>query len=65
MGAGSAARRQFGGYCGLVRREIDGAREIEVAHTPSRGVQGRGIATEVARACMTYAFSQLGEDRII
>lgn len=56
---------KFVGYCGLVRREIDGAKEIEVAYGLARHAQGQGIATEAARACMNYAFTTLGEDRII
>ena len=39
---------KFGGYCGLVRLEVDGAKEIEVGC-----------------ACMNYAFTTLGEERII
>ena len=56
---------KFGGYCGLVRREIDGAKEIEVGYAIARHCQGQGIATEAARACMNYAFSTLGEKRVI
>ena len=56
---------KFGGYCGLVYREIDGAREIEVGYALGRHCQGRGIATEAARACMDYAFTQLNEQRVI
>jgi ribosomal-protein-alanine N-acetyltransferase len=56
---------KFAGYCGLVRREIDGTREIEVGYALARHAQGQGIATEAARACMNYAFTTLGEDRII
>ena len=56
---------QFAGYCGLVRQEIDGIREIEVGYALARHAQGQGIATEAARACMNYGFTTLGEDRII
>jgi RimJ/RimL family protein N-acetyltransferase len=56
---------KFAGYCGLVRREVDGAKEIEVGYALPRHAQGRGIATEAARACMHYAFTTLGEERII
>ena len=56
---------ELSGYCGLVRREIDGAKEIEVGYTLARSAQGRGIATEAARACMNYAFHELGENRVI
>jgi len=56
---------KFAGYCGLVRREIDGIKEIEVGYTLARHAQGQGIATEAARACMNYAFATLGEERVI
>jgi ribosomal-protein-alanine N-acetyltransferase len=56
---------QFAGYCGLVWQEIDGNREIEVGYALARHAQGQGIATEAARACMNYAFTTLGEERII
>jgi len=57
--------KKFAGYCGLVRQEIDGNREIEVGYALARQAQGQGIATEAARACMNYAFTTLGEDRVI
>jgi [ribosomal protein S5]-alanine N-acetyltransferase len=56
---------KLGGHCGLVRREIDGAKEIEVGYVLARDDQGKGIATEAARACMNYAFTTLGEERVI
>ena len=57
--------KKFAGYCGLLRQEIDGTREIEVGYALARYAQGQGIATEAARACMNYGFTTLGEDRII
>ena len=57
--------KEFAGYCGLVRQEIDGNREIEVGYALARHAQGQGIATEAARACMNYGFTTLGEGRII
>jgi RimJ/RimL family protein N-acetyltransferase len=48
-----------------VRQEIEGIREIEVGYALARHAQGQGIATEAARACMNYAFTTLGEERII
>ena len=55
----------FGGHCGLAYREIGGARELEVGYTLARHCQGRGIATEAARACMDYAFTQLAVEQVI
>jgi len=59
------SNHKLGGHSGLVRREIDGAKEIEVGYVLARHAQGQGIATEAARACMNYAFTALGEERII
>ena len=59
------SNNQLAGHSGLVRREIDGAKEIEVGYVLARHAQGQGIATEAARACMNYAFTTLGEARII
>ncbi len=48
-----------------MRLEVDGTKEIEVGYALARHAQGHGIATEAARACMNYAFTTLGEERII
>jgi RimJ/RimL family protein N-acetyltransferase len=58
-------REIFGGYCGLAYRDVDGARELEVGYALARRCQGQGLATEGARACMDYAFTQLKIDRVI
>jgi RimJ/RimL family protein N-acetyltransferase len=56
---------KLGGHSGLARREIDGVREIEVGYVLARHTQGQGIATEAVRACMNYAFTTLGEERVV
>ncbi|MCI0388322.1 MAG: GNAT family N-acetyltransferase [Acidobacteria bacterium] len=53
------------GDCGLTIQEVDGVEELEVGYHFNRKYWGRGFATEAARACMDYAFNQLGRRRII
>ena len=55
----------FAGDCGLVPQQVDGATEIEVGYALARIYQGQGLATEAARACLDYAFSNLGLQRVI
>ena len=57
--------QKFVGDCGLVIQEVDGVEELEVGYHFNRKYWGRGFATEAARACMDYAFNQLGRSRII
>jgi len=56
---------KFAGDCGLVPQQVDGATEIEVGYALARIYQGQGLATEAARACLDYAFSNLGLQRVI
>jgi RimJ/RimL family protein N-acetyltransferase len=57
--------QQFVGDCGLVIQDVDGVEELEVGYHFKRLHWGQGFATEAARACMDYAFNQLGRRRII
>jgi RimJ/RimL family protein N-acetyltransferase len=59
------ADRKFAGDCGLVHQQVDGATEVEVGYALARNYQGQGLATEAARACLDYAFSDLGLQRVI
>jgi ribosomal-protein-alanine N-acetyltransferase len=53
------------GDCGCVLQEVEGRNEIEVGYHVRRDLWGHGYATEAARACMEYAFTQLGAERVI
>lgn len=53
------------GDCGCVSQEVDGQKEIEVGYHVRRDLWGVGYATEAAKACMEYAFSKLGAERVI
>lgn len=53
------------GNCGLTDKEVDGRHEIEVVYVLAAGAWGRGYATEIARALVTYGFEERGLSRII
>ena len=56
---------QLIGRCGLIPWTIDGQHEVEVAFALSRAYWGQGLATEVARALVQYAFENLRLSRLI
>jgi RimJ/RimL family protein N-acetyltransferase len=53
------------GDCGLVWQEVEGVQEPEIGYHVHREHQGRGYATEAARAVRDYAFGTLGCDHVI
>ena len=53
------------GDCGLLQQVVDGVTETEVGYHLARRFQGRGLATEAARACVNYGFERLRLTRII
>lgn len=53
------------GDCGLVKQDINGATELEVAYHMRPDLWGKGLATEAARGCMNYAFEKLHARRLI
>lgn len=53
------------GDCGCPLQEVEGRNHIEVGYHLRRDLWGRGYATEAARACIEYAFNQLGAERVI
>ncbi len=52
------------GVAGLVLEDFEGP-DVEVVYELQRDRWGRGIATEVARACLEVAFGELGLARVI
>lgn len=56
---------RFIGRCGLLPWVIDGQPEVEVAYLLDRAYWGQGLATEAARALVTYGFERLGLRRLI
>jgi RimJ/RimL family protein N-acetyltransferase len=53
------------GDCGCAVQEVEGRNEVEVGYHVRRDLWGHGYATEAARACMEYAFTKLGVERVI
>ena len=51
------------GFCGFVR--LGGMEEPELWYELTQKVWGCGLATEAARACMRYAFEEVGMERVI
>jgi len=49
------------GDCGLILQDVDGLTEVEIGYHLRRDRQGRGLATEAARACCDFALGSLGE----
>lgn len=56
---------QFIGRCGLLPWTIEGRDEVEVAYLLAKDYWRQGLASEAARAIVSYAFEQLGLSRII
>jgi RimJ/RimL family protein N-acetyltransferase len=56
---------QLIGDCGCYSRDVDGRNDVEIGYHVRRDLWGKGYATEAARACIEYAFSKLGVDRVI
>lgn len=68
FGLWATVRREDGrllGRCGLLAQEIDGERQVEVAYALAPEFQGRGYATEAARACRDHAFRTLDVPHVI
>lgn len=53
------------GQIGLLAREIDGQREVELAYLLAHPFWGRGFAVEAARACRDHAFRVLQVPRVV
>ena len=53
------------GDCGCTLQEVEGTNHVEVGYHVRRDLWGNGYATEAAQACMQYAFTRLGADRVI
>lgn len=53
------------GDCGLVWQDLPDGRELEVGYHFSRSHWGHGYATEAAKACIDYAFTNVEVDHVI
>jgi len=57
--------QQVVGHCGLIEKEIEGKKEIEVTYTLAQESWSKGYATEIAVALRDYAAAKLGVTRLI
>ncbi len=53
------------GHCGLLEKDVQGNREVELVYVFSCRVWGSGYAVEVGRALIDLAFNQLVLGRIV
>jgi ribosomal-protein-alanine N-acetyltransferase len=53
------------GNCGLVEKEVEGRKEVELIMVFGRFYWGRGFATEMSLALRDYAFIRCGLTRLI
>jgi len=58
-------RGELVGRCGLMRKLIGGAEEVEIAYLLGREYWGRGLATEAAGAILRLGFEAYGFRRIV
>ena len=58
-------RGEMVGRCGLMRKLIGGAEEVEVAYLLGRRYWGRGLATEAVGAILRLGFEGYGFRRIV
>jgi [ribosomal protein S5]-alanine N-acetyltransferase len=59
------ASGNFIGDCGFAWQEVEGETLLEVGYHLRRDQWGHGYATEAARACMDYAFRDLGATEVV
>jgi [ribosomal protein S5]-alanine N-acetyltransferase len=59
------ATGQVVGHCGLLEKEVAGKAEIELTYVLAASAWGKGYATEVGRALVSYAFEVRGLSRLI
>jgi RimJ/RimL family protein N-acetyltransferase len=53
------------GDCGITLQDVDGKPLPEIGYHLHRDMWGQGLATEAARACLDYGFTQLKADLLI
>ena len=57
--------KQVIGHCGLIEKEVEGRKEIEVTYTLAQNTWGKGYATEIAGALRDFAITKLRVTRLI
>ena len=59
------ASNQLVGHCGLLLKEVEGRKEIEVIYVIDKPYWGKGYATEISKTLIEYAFSIKNIERVI
>lgn len=59
------ANGAFLGRGGLRSWDVEGTPETEISYAIASNCWGRGLATELARACVRIAFEELGKDNVV
>ncbi len=57
--------QSFIGHCGLLKQEVEGEQEIELAYVLAKAYWKQGLALEGIQALKDYGFQKLGFPRII
>jgi ribosomal-protein-alanine N-acetyltransferase len=57
--------QSFIGHCGLLKQEVEGQQEIELAYVLAKAYWKQGLALEGTLGLKEYGFQQLGFPRII
>lgn len=53
------------GRCGLMRKQIEGVEEVEIAYLLDPEYWGKGLATEAAEAIVKHGYAKYGFKRIV
>ncbi|MGA9527064.1 MAG: GNAT family N-acetyltransferase [Terriglobales bacterium] len=64
-GAQGRSPHELIGDCGLIRQKLDGEHLYEIGYHLRRDCWGQGFATEAARACRDWGFTELKADLLI
>ena len=56
---------EFVGGCGLISKEIEGVREVELVYAFAASAWGRGYATEIGSALLGFATEELRLKRVV
>ncbi|MFP4496868.1 MAG: GNAT family N-acetyltransferase [Vulcanimicrobiota bacterium] len=64
-GAFNKKNKKMLGHIGLVNLKIQNKDETALAYLLMKEFQGRGLATEGARACVEYAFTNLQRQQVV
>jgi [ribosomal protein S5]-alanine N-acetyltransferase len=59
------SERRLIGDCGFMRTEVNGVLENDLGYILDNAFWGKGLATEVAHACLQYGIKSLGLRRIV